>query len=135
MGWHQNTYSIAEKRRVANNYHEENNEKKTSIAEFARRVQIPTTTLKGWLSMCAGPPPVRKKTPAMYPQMDVELYGWVLDLRGPGKRLEVRNGDIKEKARDVVVRDFGDTEFKASDCWCAMNDVKLRCTDMFIECE
>ncbi|GAV02641.1 hypothetical protein RvY_13180 [Ramazzottius varieornatus] len=55
----------------------------------------------------------------MYPQMKVELYGWVLDLRCPGKRQEVSNGDIQEKARDIVVRNFGGTEFKASDCWCA----------------
>ncbi|GAV01521.1 hypothetical protein RvY_12220 [Ramazzottius varieornatus] len=51
MGMHQNSYSMTGKRRVANNYHEKNGKRKTSITEFARRGQIPTTTLKNWLNM------------------------------------------------------------------------------------
>ena len=48
--------------------------------------------------------------------MEIQVYQSVLDQRNNG--LEVSNKDIQEMARQIVEKDFGDTNFKASNQWC-----------------
>ncbi|GAV01212.1 hypothetical protein RvY_11956 [Ramazzottius varieornatus] len=109
----QNHYSDAEKRRIADDYHAEKAISGVTIREFAIRVNIPKYTLGRWINMPSGPPEIRKKRPARYPKMEVEAYQFTLAQRA--LELELRNIDLQDKAREIVLRDHGVTDFKASD--------------------
>ncbi|GAU94705.1 hypothetical protein RvY_06430 [Ramazzottius varieornatus] len=111
----QNHYSDAEKRRIADDYHAEKATSGVIIREFAVRVNIPNSTLGRWITMPSGPPGIRKKSPVKYPKMEVEVYQFTLAQKA--LELELRNIDFQDKAREIVLRDHGVTDFKASDMW------------------
>ncbi|GAV00218.1 hypothetical protein RvY_11100 [Ramazzottius varieornatus] len=111
----QNHYSDAEKRRIADDYHAEKAISGVTIRKFAVRVNISKSTLRGWINMASGPPGIRKKRPVRYPKMEVEVHQLTLAQRA--LELELRNIDLQDKAREIVLRDHGVTDFKASDMW------------------
>ena len=59
---------------------------------------------------------LKKKRTEKYPEMELQVYQNILDRRNNG--LEISNIDIQEMAREIVQRDFGDMDFKASNPWC-----------------
>ena len=48
--------------------------------------------------------------------MELEVYWNILERRNNG--LEVSNKDIQELAKEIIQRDSGDMDFKASNPWC-----------------
>ena len=52
------------------------------------------------------------KRAARFPQMEIDMYRWVLEKRELG--LEVNDTDIRKRAAEIV----SDDKFKASKGWC-----------------